>query len=294
MSTATIAADFTADLNAFALDALSASGYPAPSRGEAWAPLYAYANLRRRMVDPQPRAVVESTALASRVLLPELRAGVDRLTTVMERGDDLRPYQSKLVAKSATYQDQLLNDWGIQHFHLGTLKRTATHCDRTGELLFAWIEPERVLLVDVLDHGSFEEQEILEIIHVEWPEVLRRFHMPMITDVRPDYRGEERRQLRRAGVMMMTKLSDGTVLMPPGGGISTAATGTADTTAVHSWLREVRALEARCRDEIDAIRAAIEQAKGVAPDHLALKLHVTDTGLAVEETSTGLVFRMGE
>ena len=290
----TVTADFVSDLQEHAEAVLSSGGYEVPTDpDDPRAALYAYANLQRRLIDAVPRAVHESAALNRRILSTELRAGVERVRAVLEAGGDLRPYQSKLVTKSATYEDHLLNDWGIHHFHLGALQPGATHCDRTGELLFAWIEEDRALLIDVLDHGSFEEQELLEIVHVEWPDVLRRFQMPLVTDIRPEFKGEERELLRKAGAMMATKLSDGTVLMPPGGGINTAATGAATVISVDSWVKQVRDLEEKSREAATAIAEAVAENTGTIPDRLLLKLRVTEVGRVIVEEGSSLIFRFG-
>lgn len=49
----------------------------------------------------------------------ELQFGLDLVMTNIEQGVDLGPYLSKKIA-DLDYDDDLLNDWGVHHLHLGT------------------------------------------------------------------------------------------------------------------------------------------------------------------------------
>jgi hypothetical protein len=53
-----------------------------------------------------------------------LAAGEQAFLTAVVAGDNLRPYQNTRLAK-ADFDDGLLNDFGIQHFHLGTAPHPA-------------------------------------------------------------------------------------------------------------------------------------------------------------------------
>jgi hypothetical protein len=91
-------------------------------------------------------------------------------------GEALWPYTSTRTRKPR-FNDDMLNDWGIVHFHLGDTFGANGHVKGTKALLFAQISAEDMYLLAVRDHDSFEDRELLNIAICNWPEAFERYRI---------------------------------------------------------------------------------------------------------------------
>lgn len=80
---------------------------------------------------------------------------------------DVHKYLSKKLYES-DYNDMLLNDWGIYHFHLGIPGAGEKFAPRTGKLLFTLISKEDFYCITIGNHGDWNPQNLLEIVHKNW------------------------------------------------------------------------------------------------------------------------------
>ena len=145
---------------------------------------------------------------------------------MVARGDDVTGHLSTLMLE-AGYHDALLNDWGVHHFHLGTAPHPTkpTFAARTGPLLFARVTDTDFHALGVFPHSAFGDSEVVEILHREWPDTVRRYRINAI-DIDPVPTNAEIKMLRKAGVTFFMKTSDGTIYAPPGGGYMTSGHST--------------------------------------------------------------------
>lgn len=76
----------------------------------------------------------------------------------IEAGDDLRPNQITKLQK-LDYRDGMLNDFGIQYFHLGTAQHPTrpSFVARTDPLLLHWCETVTCTVSDFIVLASGEE-----------------------------------------------------------------------------------------------------------------------------------------
>lgn len=146
------------------------------------------------------------------------QTGFELLVEKIEKGGDLLPHQSKKVVLDPTYNDMLLNDWGIRHFHLGTSLDNNGWIERTGVLLYARLTPHTAYFLDVRNHKSFVDQELLRILNRNWPSQLEPFRQSKI-DSAPELSDEQIKKARKCG-MVVAQTIDGDVYLPPGGGYS--------------------------------------------------------------------------
>lgn len=108
------------------------------------------------------------------------------------------------------------------------------------ELLFAYFEEESAYFLVIGDHDSFGDQELLQILHDNWPDVLEKFKDPNIKSVIPDdLTSKQRDQMRRAGYNMgVNVMRDGTAYVMVGGGIMWSGDNMMDahgTDRLHTW-----------------------------------------------------------
>jgi hypothetical protein len=285
-------ANFVADLEEFCAATLARIGHPhAPSVDEmksAWPALDALLNLAHRQVRAVPRKVVLSLPLQQQLADDsgsEPAAGLRRVAAMLERGANVGPYQSKLSV-DLTKHDHLLNDWNIHHLHLGAHTDGARFARRTGPLLFAWIDDDVAYLIDILDHSSFAELRLLEIIHAEWPRLLVPFHCKHIVDIEPELTAADRVDYRAMGITMMVKLACGLVLAPAGGGAMTSQLSRTVRKRADQCLNEAASLERWCRENSDELVVRLAEATGLLLNELVLKYRPSTVGPSVVEEST--------
>lgn len=175
---------------------------------------YLYFNAEKR----RPEKKVRKLFLAdSFVCSPGLECGWRVLRNRVEDGEDLSPNLSKLIDKLSN-KDSMLNDWGVHHFHLGE-EMNGKFINRTGPLLFALLTNDEFYAIGIFDHGSWTNQDIVEIIHRNWPTVIEQDKIR--GDISPTQLTEQERGiLRKSGVNAMVTVNDGTSYFPIGGGFA--------------------------------------------------------------------------
>lgn len=226
-------ADFLGDYAVRCGERLIEAGYTVPA-GDPQAVIGGYLNIRHRRVRSRPRAF----HMAQYAVPTHLTAGHAMLQQEVEEGRDLWPRQSRSIAKSGV-DDGMLNDYGIQHFHLGTTPDTKHTglSQGTKELVFAFVRDDDFYSIGIFDHDGWSMQSLLDLVHSNWPTLMTPFEVNGIVDVAVSYSDEEVAALRKNGVNVLTKRPDGTIHVGPGGGM--ASDGTSGAT-VRDLLRITR------------------------------------------------------
>ena len=205
---------------------------------EDYSLVLAYFGALRRMV-----SMVKRTVFRANGWPPEYVSALAEIERKIESGKNLNPYLSRKLPNLSA-NDELLNDWGIQHLHLGssviTKKKNKGFIKGTPDLLFVYFDEQSAYFIVIGDHDSFGDEELLQILHDNWPEVLEKSRNPNIKSVIPDdLTSKQRDQLRRAGYNMGANvMRDGTAYVMVGGGIMSSGDNTLDvygTNRLHTW-----------------------------------------------------------
>ena len=178
-----------------------------------------YFDAQRRRVALAPRTI----RLADDFICPpEQDAGWKALQEKIVKGEDINPHLSTRHA-SLFNSDGLLSEWSVHHFHLGTTPhpRHAGFVSRTGPLVYALVTDQAFCAINVYTHQSFEDSNILESIHRNWPELISRYRAKGVTG--GVWTQEQRRAIRSKHANVLTRTKDGTVYMTIG--IATSAAG---------------------------------------------------------------------
>lgn len=216
----TLQINFVRDVAAECLTKLSTAGYVfQPSDDED--AILTYVSIHHRRVRPTPRRVYK----ASYAVPSHLQVGEQQLLEKVAAGGDLWPHQSRKIIKVGV-EDGMLNDYGIQHFHLGTTPdpKHPSLIKGTKELLFAVVKDNAFYALGIFDH-TWTNRQLFEVIQSNWPEILAPYalsggpHMKIL-GLSHNYNDEEAALMRSAGINVLQQREDGTVHMGMGGGIS--------------------------------------------------------------------------
>lgn len=210
--------DFYTDWIQMLRGELQAEGYQVSPAENSFDVCKKYFNAQKRRISNQTRTVLVSKEFTCP---PEYEVAVDTIKDKAAKGEDLTPHLSKSIL-DADYNDSLLNDWGIHHFHLVTLPdpKDPRFVERTGPLLFARVTNEHFYLINVMEHGSWTRKQLIEILHANWPDSLRSHKLHEIPG--SHYTEDEIRQFRGHNVQTLIDVSNGTVYAPLGGGYLTS------------------------------------------------------------------------
>lgn len=179
-----------------------------------------YFNLCDRIPSIRKWQIFESNHFDNQSFNEPIRQGIQNFIAAAKAGEDLRPWLHDAVFNNK--QDALMNDWGIQHYHLGVSleeKNGRKRIERSNELLYAIHKEETgcLYLIAVFDHGSFSEKKLLEIVKEEWPELMQHGKIKNMTDISYSPTGNEIHLLRKKQVNSAVEI-DGEYFFGPGGG----------------------------------------------------------------------------
>ena len=217
--------DFVKDYADLCGQRLGEAGYQISSR-DSREVIRSYLNIRHRRV----REVRRLFHQGPYAIPAHLAAGHAALQTAVENGSDLWPYQSRKITKSAV-EDGMLNDFGIQHFHLGT-KPDTKHpqlISGTKELLFAVARDGYFYAIGIYDHSAWSTQALLDVVHVAWPDLFETFSVKNVNQLSQTYTDAEIASMRQSRLTAVTRRPDGKIQAPPGGGIGTDGSSLAVT-----------------------------------------------------------------
>ena len=149
--------------------------------------LYQLLNIAKRMIQPKPRKVVHSIKLSS------------------------------------DYNDLLLNDWGIYHFHLSRRYRDDGLIQRSNYLIFAFVTDTTIYFIKVYNHNSdqsdnlFSKQEMIQILYDNWPELIEPY---CLDDATLEYTIDDStyQNYRQANISTFVQLKNGKLFSGLGGG----------------------------------------------------------------------------
>lgn len=151
----------------------------------------------------------------------ENQSGYELLEKKIRGGEKFSAHLSRSTKKTENY-DLMLYDWGIYHFHLGTTIEKDGYIQRTSKLLYAYINNNHIYFLGIFDHGKWNDQQLIELIHKYYPWSVKEW----MVDGTPTkvFSEEERKNLRKVHVNTFITVSDGTSYMGPGWGITAAGT----------------------------------------------------------------------
>jgi len=192
-----------------------------------------YFNLLVRIIDARPRTVEYSKVYAGTVPNGQEKAIAELLAKV-QRGDDLRPHQSrKLVKKSLLANDGMLNDWGIHHLHPDAAgSKDVLMCHVTADVFYA---------IGFWPHNNWTFKPIWDALIDSWPDAFDQY---VIAGVSPSaLTDEQRANIRARNGNVFLSGPDGRAYRPIGGGLSSAGTNIAATTEYDRLCYRIQSIE---------------------------------------------------
>lgn len=282
--------DFYSDWIAHLKTELTAFGYDTMQMQTPEAVAHTFLNLTKRLVRPIPRSVLRAQNFSCP---PDLVTGLTEVERKISAGEDLSPHLSKLL-RNPTFNDPLLNDWGIHHVHLGTTLDSDGFVNRTGPVLFARFDGTNAYLIDVLPHSSWSLQRLVKELHDNWPASINRYRLNRVIGLSTTVSDKDVAVLRKGNVNTMVDLGGGIVYAPIGGGYSTSGLST-DVVMQSDWCaRRIHQMQQAVVQNIKAIEREAT-AKGIDfPEHPRFELVIDSSELYAVEVTCLVTVPLGE
>lgn len=272
-STVMLRCNFFDDVRTDLLDALSSLGIALPADTPVHHAMVEYCHLEHRLIHPHARKVVWSKKLRARLLVvaDDQRAHIETIAMQLEKGIDVTPRMTRNILKPG-YNDGLLTDWKIHHLHLSNRVGSDGFVERGGPLLFVFITENVAYLLDLLNHKAFEEQDLIEIIHEEWPEAIASsLAQGAIPGSLSPVLGPEGKKTMRRKMITMTQMKDGTIYCPPGGGVMLSGHSFEAVGIANHFLNRIRPAEDWVKENADKLATRIGRLAGQNLSGLDLK-----------------------
>lgn len=269
------------------------------------APKSIFWNARKRYIPIRPRTVHRAYEFRMPVEQAD-QDGVARLLGMFEAGADVNAHLSRYAKnpqplpkkrekhKPDPFHDGLLNHWDIQHFHWND--GAAKSKPRSSMILFAMVKANDVYIIDVLAHGVWSRQDLLERVHLNWPFLLKPFKQPREDKV-PGFQrltDQQLAKLRRKGYSAGFMAQDGTEYLPPGGGQVSAGVGLDVVMRANRAAGVVSHWNERMKESHESIVDLFERHGAAVPASVTLKRKIDDNDvLHVFEPTFGFTITLG-
>lgn len=255
--------------------------------------LVIYHNWMRRLVPQQPRTVHKSRAFQQNPLTAQRASDLASMIADIEAGRDLTKYLSRDIVRAPVKVpggrrrpdlDLMLNDWGVHHLHISSTVEADGFVRRDGPLLFVSFRPYAAYLIDIMNHGDWVRDHVLEVLASEWPNegvIYKVKHAPPGSPITEGQRANLRGNHYNAAFTFGS-----TVFMPAGGMM-------ADGTTVAAWcyarlvLGKVTVFEQALTANPRCLESDFELHGLVFPDKPEFEFALKEGGAAVVETTTG-------
>ncbi|MBK5274155.1 MAG: hypothetical protein JJE30_03785 [Desulfuromonadales bacterium] len=180
--------------------------------------LFAWYDLRR--LPMQNWNVHYSRELQENHFFINNKSYIEAIRNKAESGEDLVPHASHRV-DDITEKDELLADWGIYHIHPGhgTRPRKSGFVDGAAELLFVLPRGKDLYFIDVLDHKSWTNFSLIEVIDNNWPFLLDPFRLKNVVGLSNEPTEEDLYKLRKNQINAFFRVGK-SFFIGPGGGLA--------------------------------------------------------------------------
>lgn len=246
--------DLCDDLNTVAYKNLLAMGYNDVSKDDA---LNLYYNCIKRKVDRRPRKVY----VAKEMKCPEgYEVALAEFISKVESGDNLVPFQSRKILH-VDYNDLLLNDWNIHHFHLTRRMRTDGFACRSKYQLFAYVTEASFYIIQIYPHDTvdlYSRQDIVRILHTNWPEVISRYRIKGVESLPEEIDDHQYGQLRDSHISTFVEVEKGCIYAMLGGGYMSNGFSTEALMVADKWRRIARVFEEQIISNMNTTQLTLE------------------------------------
>lgn len=254
-------------------------------------PLLRWQDFVIRYIANRPRKIFASNKFPKKLEI-DIEKSLHHLETLVQRGSDLNPYQSKGLMlyndasanKRQQRTDFLWADWGIHHLHLtiAPLVSGKYFSERSKWLLFCVVGTDFFCLIDIKSHDEpelFSNPDLLMTMANSWPKIMEQYRINGLLSANKAYSAIEISALRKGGVSSFVTIGN-EVFIGPGMGVTTASTSTRVSMVTNNIRRYIAELAKIVHDSTNQFKVESFKSGVTNPEY---SICLTPRGLAVYE-----------
>jgi len=251
--------DFFIDWREFLIKSIKAEGYPVDENQNVDELGIIYYQIKLRKISTKPRKLYKSDVF---YCPPKYLTGLSNLENTIINGFDLKPFCSTWL-DDLDYQDKMLFDWNIHHFHLGNAMESNGYVTRTGPLAYAFVTEEAIHLIQIFSHGEWTNKDLLNIVDNNWPLLLEPYYIRGVVDIEYELDSIDHQKLRRKNINTINKIN-GKFLMGPGMGLTSDGSSTRAVISKNIACERLQDIEKHFKVIIEELKASIkyDESKG--------------------------------
>lgn len=290
-SSNTLKIDTLSDLKSIAIQELTNAGLTITDTSDTRKVFLRYLGYRHRLIVQRPRTIYKPSNFICPLGYEE---GLALVEQKIQNGEDLTIHQSRKIL-NVNYKDPLLNDWGIQHLHLGTeMADNKPLIKGTSEILFVYFKEDKAYFICVAGHCKWSDQDMIRTLHDNFPEAIESWRMDDMSLVHVPT-NDDIDMMRKAGIVSGLEVYPGVTYLSPGGGYATDGTNIWVTMAANRYHHFTSRLDKYYVEKEEQIRVDLEAKGYVLPDIVTLKLMKERNEFVVIEESLKIeLYRINE
>lgn len=207
-----------------------------------------YFKALKKLISVKPRSILYSKEF---ICPHECKNGLTLVEEAIIKGANLAPFMSRQII-NPKYNDLLLNDWGVYHFHLNTKRDKDGFIKRSAWLLLAYVDENHAYFINVYPHNKpnlWTHQKMIGILYNNWPDVIEKFHVKGALELSEKIDDMAYAKLRKAGATTFVELGKGKVYALIGGGYASDGSSIEAVRESDHWHNYLREIELYIKEE---------------------------------------------
>ena len=201
------------------------------------------------------------------------------IENAVAKGVNLGSFMTKRMLNAA-YQDKMLFDWGIYHFHLSDTidAKDKRFMARSGQLLIAYkdfYDDDTIYFITIVSHQKINlwtTQDFIRSLADNWPDMMEKYRMQGVTATDFAVTDGEYATLRSANINSSIDLGDGRVYISPNLGLTAAGTSLRAQFELITMIRHARLLEEQIQTKSAEIIYKINEYAETTLNDITLRL----------------------
>ena len=268
------------------------AGYNDADRQHA---IFQYFNILSRQIERKLRQVLYSKEFTCPT---GYEAALKEFEGRVERGANLIPFLSQKV-KLCNYNDLLLNDWGIQHFHLSRRYREDGFVQRSQYQVFTYVTQDTMYMIQADPHDAddlYNMQEMVRILRDNWPELMRKSHMQGVTGLTEKMDDHAYGIIRNAHITTFTELGENEVYAMIGGGYAANGFSLEALRSADFWMNRLESFQLVVKENVEWVGKTVIRMCGKSEQHCDMKIKLlwidNVSKVTMCEEYSGLIIQM--
>lgn len=243
-----------------------------------------YLTVRTKIIEPKARRILINPEFLHEIQSHPKKKEIEFIINYAKNGKNLNVFQSKKLLQS-NFHDHLQNEWNIYHFHLSLEKdNKSVFVKQVNSLLFAYLTNDTIVFLGADTHkdGIFGDVKWIEILHDNFPDLIKEYRDDKILAIRPELNSIERQTLWNKGFSIgITKIKE-VIYHNPGIGRMTSGHSITVSKSAMDLSRWIHSL----KEQIESMKEELAEYLKTTHDEIEFRIIFGNKTLELVEISS--------